>query len=1075
MKRFLWLIPICLVCVVAVPGLKSWPSHLRSSQQRSIQPRLTFEPDYAHCEPQPGANVWCSSPQRTGAEARRSPSPEAGRSEGGVSRGASRAEALSADVARQIASQSPGAVEGAVRQLESKARRNPNDAKTLNDLAAAYFVRGQQRENLSDLVQALSTVDRAVRAKDDLPEALFNRALFLQEMSLRTEAYFAWQGYLRLPEESGWDAEAQARLQSLKAVSADEIWAQQRNFLDEAALQGDAGTVEGIVSRFRQQARKYVEEKVLGRWGEALEANDGERASRFLKIARSIGDALREAGGDEMAADAVAVIDQASAKTDSARLRTLAEGHRAYSQGMGFLDALNIAKARPQFENADKVLRAARSPFAAWARLQTASCDYYHNQYEETRQSLEEIDQSLLDDRYSSLRGRIQFILGSMDVRQGRPGDALRRFERGRQLFAKANETENLATMEHQFAIALGVLGSKDLWHHLFRALRVLDEIPSHRRVFGILDEAGAAAMREGHPDIALYFQNELLENARRWNDPEQISAALLRRADTFGASRRTDEALESLDRAFKESDRIIDPTLRANIKASLLLSSGQIHLSTSPELAIRELTSAIDAFRSTEQRVSLSLALFLRARTYLTVQDSTRAMEDFSAGLEEIESTRESLTNETLRITFADQATQSFDEILSFEAGQSGWEETSFNLAERARARELLEDVAVSSLTGGDARSGGSQPLTVAELRAALPAQTLVVKYAVLPDKTLLWSLTRNELKLRTLPVGMKVLQQQVNQAVAAMQAGKAPQEQLRKILGDLYTQLLSPVESELAQARDLIVIPDKDLHRLPFAALLDPRTDDYLIQDHGVAMAPSVNVYVRCLLRRVNQENAPLANALLVGDPSFDSQEFPSLQRLPDAAAEARATAEMYPRNFLLVGEDATKANVLRQIARGPELIQISAHALESPEHPEYTRVLFARDPQKNDSGVLYLHEIRTLHFTNTRLVVLAGCGTAAGPVSASEGSLSLARAFLASGVPAVIATRWNIDDATSRKLMTEFHRRLQSGEDAVTALRWSQVAQIIDKEGTASHPWNWASFQLIGGSNPTGGERQ
>jgi CHAT domain-containing protein len=79
-------------------------------------------------------------------------------------------------------------------------------------------------------------------------------------------------------------------------------------------------------------------------------------------------------------------------------------------------------------------------------------------------------------------------------------------------------------------------------------------------------------------------------------------------------------------------------------------------------------------------------------------------------------------------------------------------------------------------------------------------------------------------------------------------------------------------------------------------------------------------------------------------------------------------------------------------------------------------------------------------------------------------------LARAFLASGVPAVVATRWNIDDATSRQLVTEFHRLLRSGEDPVTALRRSQLAQAKDQENHAGHSWNWASFQLIGGINST-----
>jgi len=1080
MKRLWWSVAVGLgVALAAVAGkelysgISAWRDGGDIRKLRFIQPRLTMGRVYSRCEPRTEAGmvseVWCKTPPGAGQAVSPSAAKAAGHAGEGPSRGSLPADLHLDGAAQLITSQDQESLDQAVRRLESDALSRPN-ARTLNDLATAYFVRGQQTENLYDLILALSTIDKAVREDGRLPEALFNRALFLQEMSLRTEAWLAWQKYLSLPEETGWSTEAQARLQSLRRISAEDLWKQQREALEAAALRGDTSTAEEIVTRFRQAAQKYAAEQALGQWGEALLARDDGRAGRFLLIARTIGEALRQIGGDEMIADTVAAIAEArTAPAGSARLHGLAEGHRAYSQGMAAFSEQRIDAAQAQLERAERALREARSPFLPWARLQVASCDYHHDKFAEARQALEGIDQSLPDDRYPSLRGRIHFILGSADFLQGRPGDSLQQLQRARDFFSRTGEIENLATINQNFAITLGILGSDDLWHYLFHALRPLAEIPSHRRVFGILDETGAAALRAGHPEVALYFENEMLETGRHFRDPEQITFALQRKADTLAALRGPAEAMALLALASRESELIPDPKMRARAKAGVSLSSGQARLAAGhPDLALADLTHALDYLRAAGYRSSIPLALFLRARAALAAGDSRRAAEDFAAGLEEIETTRENLSDETLRISFTDQATQAFDEILSFQAGEKGGETAAFELAEQARARELLEDLAVSQLAGEGARAAGPRLLTVAELRNALPERTLLVKYAVLPDRLLLWTLTRRELKLRTIPLRMQDLDHKVRRVLAGMQAGQgAPVQQA---LGELYLLLLSPVEQELQSVRDLVVVPDKSLHLLPFSALIDPRTHHYLIESHGVVMAPSANIYVRCLSQRVNQIPTPPVNALLIGDPKFDRQEFPSLDRLPDAATEVKTIAGMYPATSLLVDDEATKWNVLHQIARGPEVIQISAHALESSEHPEYSRLLLAGDARRNDKGSLYLHEVRNLHFKGTRLVVLAGCGTAAGPLSASEGFLSLARSFLASGVPAVVATRWNIDDATSRQLVTEFHRRLRSGEDPVTALRRSQIAQAKDQARHAGVSWNWASFQLIGGINST-----
>ncbi|HKH47612.1 MAG TPA: CHAT domain-containing protein [Thermoanaerobaculia bacterium] len=959
-------------------------------------------------------------------------------------------------------------VDQAIARLSRATERDPGDARILNDLGVAYFVRAQQNDNPQDLLLALRTADRAVWADGRLPEARFNRALVLQEMFLSAKAWLAWQAYLDLDEETGWADEARARLEELNRPQAAEIWGWERRRLSDAALRRDRTTVREIVARFRQPARLYGEDVLLAEWAEARAAGDLLRAGRSLEIARAIGGALVDLGGDAMVHDAVAEIARSQpGSAEPERLRSLIEGHRAYGRGLRSLRQMEIDQALPDLRAAERALATAGSPFVFWARLQLASCAFFHERFGDARRLLEAVDGSLPSGRYPGLRGRLHFIVGSMDGLQGRPGDSLERWRRARELFLQAGDAENLAMIDQHFAIVLGSLGSEDAWRPLFRALRQLPEIQTGRRVFAILDEAGIASLRQGRPEVALEYQNELLSFALRQRDPELTAAALQRRAGTLAASGRAEKARADLDAAVRQADKIVDAKIRARMQADIALSRGQVHLASRPEIAEQELTEAIRFFEESPYRFDLSLARVLRARAHLATGNGVAAGEDFQASLREIESSRENLADERLRIVFADQATHLFDEILSFEAGQEGGAVDAFDLAEQTRARELLEDVAAASLAEpGAPAEPRPRPLSVVELQRALPERTLVLKYAVLPDRVLLWSVTRRELRLQTIPVELASLEARVREVTAALRTGRGERAQLAQELGKLYALLLGPAEAAVRAAGDLVVIPDKALHRLPFAALVDPRSGRHLVQDHAVAMAPSVNVYVRCLAR--GRSAGPPATALVVGNPRFDPRELPALAPLPGAEAEAVEIAALYPRSHLLIREQATPRAFLEQAARGPEVLQISAHAILSAAHPEYSRLVLARDGAA--SGSFYMHEVRSLDLRPTRLVVLAGCNTGGGRLSISEGSLSFARSFLAAGAPAVIASLWDVDDAASRELLTDLHRRIRSGEDPMSALRRAQLARL----GT-EHSWNWAAYEFIGGSLPTTKEGQ
>ena len=129
---------------------------------------------------------------------------------------------------------------------------------------------------------------------------------------------------------------------------------------------------------------------------------------------------------------------------------------------------------------------------------------------------------------------------------------------------------------------------------------------------------------------------------------------------------------------------------------------------------------------------------------------------------------------------------------------------------------------------------------------------------------------------------------------------------------------------------------------------------------------------------------------------------------------------------------------------------------------KNPLLSMLVFA--PGKGgDPGALYAHEIYQMDLARTKLVVLAACDTA-GDVPVSEGASSLARAFLAAGVPTVVASLWSVNDRTTARLFQVFHQRLRAGADPGTALRDAQLT-LLRSPGPESSPAAWGAFEVIG----------
>ncbi len=86
-----------------------------------------------------------------------------------------------------------------------------------------------------------------------------------------------------------------------------------------------------------------------------------------------------------------------------------------------------------------------------------------------------------------------------------------------------------------------------------------------------------------------------------------------------------------------------------------------------------------------------------------------------------------------------------------------------------------------------------------------------------------------------------------------------------VRQLLASLWNFLIAPIEHmlELSHTRELVLVPQGVLFRVPFAAMRQPISGRYLIEMCAISVAPSVAVMQACTARRRELDSAACAPA--------------------------------------------------------------------------------------------------------------------------------------------------------------------------------------------------------------------
>jgi CHAT domain-containing protein len=283
---------------------------------------------------------------------------------------------------------------------------------------------------------------------------------------------------------------------------------------------------------------------------------------------------------------------------------------------------------------------------------------------------------------------------------------------------------------------------------------------------------------------------------------------------------------------------------------------------------------------------------------------------------------------------------------------------------------------------------------------------------------------------------------------------------EEFREAAKELYRILIAPVEATLEPDKTLCLVADKMLFRIPFAALVSPQTDKYLIEDYALVSAPSATVFVNETEISGRKADNRQESVLSIGNPAFArGGEYAGLKDLPAAAREARQIGAFYESPKILVDSQATKEQLINNLDE-TDVLHFAGHYVPNANSPAASKFVLSE-------GGLSVEEITERALPRTRLVILSACETGVERFYNGEGMIGAARAFLALDVPLVVASQWSVDSKASAELMINFHRyRKQKDLPTIAALRRAQIDLLSDEKSPFRQPFYWAGFLPIGG---------
>ncbi|RUT10222.1 hypothetical protein DSM106972_007170 [Dulcicalothrix desertica PCC 7102] len=466
------------------------------------------------------------------------------------------------------------------------------------------------------------------------------------------------------------------------------------------------------------------------------------------------------------------------------------------------------------------------------------------------------------------------------------------------------------------------------------------------------------------------------------------------------------------------------------------------------------------DAFKLTEKALLLAQNINASDITYqwqwqmgrlLKAKGDTQAASGYYAqAVKVLQSLRSDLVaiNSDVQFSFRESVEPVYREYVELLLQKQNTQANKDNLKE---ARLIIESLQLAELDNffRSACLTAKVNIDVAVDKEDLTAA--VVYPIILPDRleVILKLPGQNNLRQYTTRVKKQEVEstiRQLREDIQEFKVGADKQTQYQKI----YEWLLRQAQTDLENSKveTLVFVLDGELRNIPMAALYDGK--QYLLEKYNIAASPSLQLFDIKRLRR-GQLRALTAG---LSEARFNYSKLNYVEtELQQIKSELSSTVLLNKQFTSLAFQNQVQENTF-------PIVHLATHGQFS-SNPDKTYILAYDRPIKVNE-LNQLLKTRDINQPDLiELLVLSACQTATGD---DRAALGLAGVAVRAGARSTLASLWNLNDASTATLMSQFYKELtQPNISKAQALRRAQL-QLLQQEQYAM-PYYWAPYILVG----------
>ncbi len=378
--------------------------------------------------------------------------------------------------------------------------------------------------------------------------------------------------------------------------------------------------------------------------------------------------------------------------------------------------------------------------------------------------------------------------------------------------------------------------------------------------------------------------------------------------------------------------------------------------------------------------------------------------------------------------------------------------------------------------------------------IQKGLSACQILLKYVLLDDRLLLFFISADQAGYAFLPVGREQVVAMVNRLSEPLEDFSNGRVDYLRIHFDmelahrLFNVLLKKMVERFPQADELFIIPDKELFKLPFEALVtgfnerfqqddvlfsEYQAADYVIQKFKVSYFFSYTDFLRRFSGQKEYPYAlaafghPLVTEPVPGLPSRRGRSASTVADIPSSRLEILGLEKLFARlrRRIFLGADFNRDNFAR-FAPQAKLIHLATHFFADEADPSRSAFLFSST--KGRASLCDARQILKLRL-RAELVILSACETSEKELMGFKLLRGMTAAIRQSGVRDLIASLWPVDEFSSQAIPLFYDEYLRHGGSAA-ALRNAKLA-LLDRaisfqDGvrlSLAHPFLWANYVL------------